>query len=263
VTRAALARPRGKSGAGARDTATRRRLLDAATRLFAERGFRRVTVREICDAARANVAAVNYHFGDKDRLYREVVEAALDMVRGFADQAMAAPAGATAAERLAHYVFSHLAREQSSIAARRSALLRELFRHELTEPTAMGEYIVEQALKPRLRHLAAVVAELSGPGADPETVNRCVLSIQAQCLFPIAAPAALTGLAPRTHADRQRLARHVFEFSLAGIHALAAQAGSDFSLSPRVSRVGSADRRGLGGARPRRRTTGTEGRSRE
>ena len=48
-----------------RDAATRARLLAAAGRLFADRGFKKVTVREICRAARANVAAINYHFGDK------------------------------------------------------------------------------------------------------------------------------------------------------------------------------------------------------
>ena len=57
-----------------RDTETRERLLKAAERLFAERGFKNVTVREICRAARANVAAVNYHFGDKLGLYREVLQ---------------------------------------------------------------------------------------------------------------------------------------------------------------------------------------------
>jgi AcrR family transcriptional regulator len=196
-------------------------LLDAATRLFAERGFRRVTVREICDAARANVASVNYHFGDKERLYREVVEAALDTVRGFLDNAMSAPAGATPEHKLAHYVSAHLAREQSSQAARHSALLRELFRHELTEPTAMGSYIIEQAVRPRLLFLAAIVRELVGAHTDEELVNRCVMSIQAQCLFPVAAPVALTAAPLGTPADMRRLTQHVFQFSLAGIRAVA------------------------------------------
>ena len=42
----------------ARDTETRDRLLQAGARLFADRGFRKVTVRDICRVARANVAAV-------------------------------------------------------------------------------------------------------------------------------------------------------------------------------------------------------------
>ena len=45
------------------DQATRKRILDHAAALFAERGFEKVTIREICRGAGANVAAVNYHFG--------------------------------------------------------------------------------------------------------------------------------------------------------------------------------------------------------
>ena len=50
------------------DLETRERLVEVSARLFAERGFSKVTVREICQRAHANVAAVNYHFGGKDGL---------------------------------------------------------------------------------------------------------------------------------------------------------------------------------------------------
>jgi AcrR family transcriptional regulator len=48
----------------------RERLLYAALRLFAASGFERTSVREIAQAAGANVSAVGYYFGDKAGLYR-------------------------------------------------------------------------------------------------------------------------------------------------------------------------------------------------
>jgi AcrR family transcriptional regulator len=50
----------------------RDRLLDAAEELFCENGFDKTSVRELTAAARCNIAAVNYHFGSKGRLYIEM-----------------------------------------------------------------------------------------------------------------------------------------------------------------------------------------------
>jgi AcrR family transcriptional regulator len=44
-------------------------ILDAAESLFAEQGFAQVSIRDIAEHANANVAAVNYHFGSKERLF--------------------------------------------------------------------------------------------------------------------------------------------------------------------------------------------------
>lgn len=49
------------------------RLLEAAEQLFAERGFESVSVRDVTQQAKANVAAVNYHFGSRDGLIAMVV----------------------------------------------------------------------------------------------------------------------------------------------------------------------------------------------
>jgi TetR/AcrR family transcriptional regulator, regulator of cefoperazone and chloramphenicol sensitivity len=51
--------------------ATRKRLLAAAGRVFAEKGYRDATIAEICRLAGTNIASVNYHFSDKESLYRE------------------------------------------------------------------------------------------------------------------------------------------------------------------------------------------------
>src|SRR3984893_8545568 len=52
---------------------TRTRILDAAERLFAERGFRGTSVRAITGLAGANLAAVGYHFGSKAELLAAVI----------------------------------------------------------------------------------------------------------------------------------------------------------------------------------------------
>ncbi|HUF17319.1 MAG TPA: TetR/AcrR family transcriptional regulator [Thermoanaerobaculia bacterium] len=52
---------------------TRELLLDTAERLFAARGIDAVSLRDITAEAEANIAAVNYHFGSKENLIREVI----------------------------------------------------------------------------------------------------------------------------------------------------------------------------------------------
>src|ERR1019366_7752468 len=59
---------------------TRTKLLEAAGQVFAECGFHDATVREICSRAGANVASVNYYFGDKVELYEEVLRQAVSSV---------------------------------------------------------------------------------------------------------------------------------------------------------------------------------------
>ncbi len=59
------------------EAATRERILDAALDLFGERGLGGATVRDIASRARVNVAAISYHFGGKDELYRAVAQNAV------------------------------------------------------------------------------------------------------------------------------------------------------------------------------------------
>jgi AcrR family transcriptional regulator len=53
--------------------ATRERILRAAERLFGQHGFSDASLRQITDEAGVNLAAVNYHFGSKEQLYRQVL----------------------------------------------------------------------------------------------------------------------------------------------------------------------------------------------
>lgn len=53
---------------------TKERILDAAERLFATKGYHNTSLREITSAARVNLASVNYHFGSKEKLLKSVFE---------------------------------------------------------------------------------------------------------------------------------------------------------------------------------------------
>src|ERR1039458_5448003 len=60
---------------------TREKLIEAAGHVFAEHGYQATTVREIVKRSGANIAAVNYHFGDKLGLYTEVLQQSVRAAR--------------------------------------------------------------------------------------------------------------------------------------------------------------------------------------
>jgi AcrR family transcriptional regulator len=72
-------RPGRPEGAAHRET-VRADLLQAARELFAKRDFTATSVREIAAAARVNPAMIHYHFGDKDGLYRAMLQETLGPV---------------------------------------------------------------------------------------------------------------------------------------------------------------------------------------
>src|SRR5215831_6560098 len=134
-----------------RDRHTRERLLRVAAQMFAARGFKRVTVREICRAARANVAAVNYHFGDKLELYCEVVRRAVSTMRSTSAAAQEAGAGGTAEEKLRAYIRVFVDQVGGSSHA---SWIHQLMSWELANPTPALDLVVQQVIQPRLEYLS-------------------------------------------------------------------------------------------------------------
>lgn len=210
-----------------RDRETRERLLRTAARLFADRGFKKVTVRDICRTARANVAAVNYHFGDKLGLYREVLQLAAEALRSTTEAAKEGAAGCPADEKLRRFVQVHLRR---MLGVERDDWIHRLINREMADPTPALDTLVDHGLRPRLEYLSSIVADLLGcPPQDPR-VLRSVISVQTQAAayLPNAIGARIGLKAKLTAAEIDEVARHITEFSLGGIRAL----GRTAEISP-------------------------------
>ena len=206
------------------DIQTRERLLSVAAQLFAEQGFNNVTIREICQVAGANLAAVNYHFRDKLGLYKEVVEMAANAVHQSKIDLIEAAESLPPEERLRTYIRLLLHR---LLDPEEDSWMDKLIAREMIDPTPALDLIVEKGIKPTSQRLGGMVAELLNTSLNDNRVWQCFLSIQAQCLFyksskPITARMAPPGF-KYTPDVIDGLAEHVYQFSLAGIRAVAAR----------------------------------------
>jgi AcrR family transcriptional regulator len=201
--------------------ATRERLLKTAIRLFSQRGFEHVAVRDICRDAGANLAAVNYHFGDKLGLYMAVVDVAVGIALEVNALTMLPGPLHSAEERFRHYVTVSVG--QLMTIDERTSWCHELIQHEQVAPTPAASVFFEQAIRPRIAYLTGVIAELIGCGRDDPRVARCVAGVQAQCLFyrPDAFRTAVLGEWPVCADSAPAIAAHIIAFSLAGVRALA------------------------------------------
>ncbi|HNV03425.1 MAG TPA: helix-turn-helix domain-containing protein [Vicinamibacterales bacterium] len=142
------------------DSRTRERLLDAAERLFASRGFPGAFVREITEAAGANLGAVNYHFRSKAGLYAEVFARRAALLR--APVLAAARDAAAHARRDPDRAFRALGRAFLAPHADRRASVRvfELLAREVVDRCLPRRHFAERFVVPALDAIASVVREV-------------------------------------------------------------------------------------------------------
>jgi TetR/AcrR family transcriptional regulator, regulator of cefoperazone and chloramphenicol sensitivity len=200
---------------------TRQRLLDAAGQVFAARGYRQATVREICRRARANLAAVNYHFRDKEGLYTAVLEdahrRALEKYPLDSPDYEALPPAGRLRIFIHHAVFKLFDEDMS-------AQRFKLMAWEMIEPTSALDSLVANIIRPMEQRLRAIIRGLLGPGATDEQIRLCQLSIIGQCLHHRHAQPVIQRLFPDQHygpEDLARLADHITQFSLQALQGLA------------------------------------------
>jgi AcrR family transcriptional regulator len=189
----------------------RQRLLEAAGEMFAEKGFDGATVRKLIERAGVNIAAVNYYFRDKERLYIEAVKHA---ACGPPGEAPSWPPGTPPAVKLRDFLrqlVSHL------FDPNRPAWHARLMMREMAQPTSACAELVRDYIRPRATVLEEIVRELLPPEVPRWKRLMTSFSIVGQVIFYVSHKPILELLAgPEAlkHFDAATVAEHIADFSL-------------------------------------------------
>ena len=192
----------------------RERLLIAAQEVFAEHGFKAATVRSICQTAGANIAAVNYYFGDKESLYIEAVKRA-HVCAGKMDSFPAPPPGTPPADKLRSFIREMVTRMH--VPASVSAM--KLMMREMADPGKAAHVVVTEFIQPVAFGLRNILRELL-PHLDEQRLLMTGFSVMGQCLFyrqnrPVAE--LIFGKDAVGALDVEAVANHVVQFTLAAL----------------------------------------------
>jgi AcrR family transcriptional regulator len=199
---------------------TRERLLETAGKLFAQKGLKATTVREICEEADANIAAVNYHFGGKQKLFNEVLSSIIDQAMSRYPPDLGQDEAHTPQERLYAFVHAFL---QRILDPDRPAWQRRLLAQQMSSPSEAAKNAILRHVHRAHDLLGGILAELTGLKAGSEALELCTASIAAQCLFyhrrrHMVGP--VFRVVKLTPGGIERLARHITDFSLEGLRGM-------------------------------------------
>ena len=156
---------------------TRERIMKAAERLFAERGYDATSIRAIVAKARVNQAAINYHFDGKDGLYREVLRAAFGALTEqqleHADEMKAMSREAALADFIRRQLRPLLGRDEFSRYMR-------ILNWETVRPTAVFRKLLSEEAAPFMG-LAVELVRRFQPEADQRTLVAAAVWLLGQC----------------------------------------------------------------------------------
>ena len=158
--------------------ATRRHILETAVRLFAEHGYADTTSKMICKEAGVNIAAVNYHFGSRDDLYRAVLEDVHEHIVNEREMAVIMGAGLSAEERLGMVLDAYIRIIYDS-----HGWHSRIWAHELIAPSALGGPAFLESTLTKEHSISLLISEITGiPMGDP-ALYCCVVTVMAPYLI--------------------------------------------------------------------------------
>ena len=201
---------------------TKDRILDEAEALFAVRGYHAVSVRQITGAANCNLAAVNYHFGNKQNLYLEVFRSRwlprAVRIQNCFRKSLAAKGTVTPAAVVESLAQAFIAGPLSEEERRRH---HQLISGEMAKPTKAFKMIADQALRPLFDSLFKDLRSVLPDDIEEEKLSLNIFSVFAMVLyFNFARPviSSFTGC-EYDAAFKERLVDHIVEFSINGLSA--------------------------------------------
>ena len=166
---------------------TRDRILSAAQKLFAEKGFDSTSVRDITTEAGCNVASVNYHFGGKDNLYLETFRTMLAMLRGQRLALLEELIGREPAPTLEEFLESFAVGFIDPLANEsRGRLFMALVSREMVDPRLPSDVFFKEFVHPVLERAMVALSEF-GPRLEPETARMCIMAMVGQLLHALRA----------------------------------------------------------------------------
>lgn len=230
---------------------TRCRLLLAAGEAFAEHGFHNATVGMICKAAGANIAAVNYYFGSKEKLYEEAIKFGRSSCPHSrlleSDELSAMEPRAALRAFIDAYIRTLLRKDEHQWHSK-------IICRELAEPTPALDTFIREVVRLRRKRLGDIIHRLVGSPLPARQTDLVIESIIAQGQFYYRCRPILLRMRGKGHFDEQEMTEivdHITAFSLGGIGTIAAQrpggthpadgggAEADPPARPAASRVGS------------------------
>lgn len=209
---------------------TKERILEAAGKIFAEKGYRDATHAEVCRRAETNVASINYYFGSKENLYREAFEHLTRQLRHLYPLDGGLPASAPAEKRLRAYIHAHLRRffDPEHIGDLHQIRMSEIF-----DPTGLLENLLARQIVQDRLLIQIILRELLGPDVSKVDMEWCEMSIIGQCFLAVpghkdGGPRKIFGLDEKVV---DQLSDHILTFSLAGIKAIRRKNGCQSKIA--------------------------------
>lgn len=200
------------------DNSTRTKLILAGVNVFAQKGFKEATVREICrQAGKANINSINYYFRSKEGLYREILEIIFSEydTYDFKDWERKTPE-----EQLKEMIFNFCRMLYKNNAL--SSDIIAIFVNEMIKPSPFTAELVDRYNRPRVKRHLKIFRDLLGENADEGMIRDCLVSVSGQLLYYSFAWPVFSRLFPDYAPDKnyEAWAEHVFEFSMGGIASL-------------------------------------------